>query len=280
MNGMMRKICSIILVSVLMILFGCNALAENPFMTYSGQCGDNLYWEVSADRKTLTISGSGGMYDYDSSSNQIPWDDHADKIEQVVFTGNITKIGNYAFYDHDALTSITIPDSVTSIGSYAFYGCSKLPEVKLPENLKEIKLSAFYSCSKLKSIEIPEGITKIESWVFSGCYGLTEVSLPASVTEVAQFAFNSCSKLADVYYAGSAEESYAIKIGYNNVDLKEAVWHYDAGKTDEPEPPVDEDIVNAADMPQTGDSSSIALWSALLSMAVTAMLMIRKRAYN
>ncbi len=31
----------------------------------SGTCGENLTWELSGDGKTLTISGSGEMEDYD-----------------------------------------------------------------------------------------------------------------------------------------------------------------------------------------------------------------------
>ena len=38
----------------------------------------------------------------------------------------VKKINDKAFYNNDAITSITIPDSVTKIGSGAFSGCSNL----------------------------------------------------------------------------------------------------------------------------------------------------------
>ena len=41
----------------------------------------------------------------------------------ITFDGDITSIGNYAFYDCITLTSITIPDSVTEIGDSIFYCC-------------------------------------------------------------------------------------------------------------------------------------------------------------
>ena len=44
----------------------------------------------------------------------------------IKFDGNVTTIGQKAFYDSKSLTSITIPDSVTGIGAQAFYGCTRL----------------------------------------------------------------------------------------------------------------------------------------------------------
>ena len=40
-----------------------------------------------------------------------------------------TKIGNYAFYGLNGITSVTIPDSVTSIGEGAFSGCTGLKDI-------------------------------------------------------------------------------------------------------------------------------------------------------
>ena len=46
--------------------------------------------------------------------------------------GSVTSIGDYAFYNCNGLTSITIPDSVTSIGSSAFSGCNSLTSITIP----------------------------------------------------------------------------------------------------------------------------------------------------
>lgn len=48
---------------------------------------------------------------------------------KIVFDGNITYIGDYAFSNCESLTSITIPDGVTYIGESAFYRCDYLQEV-------------------------------------------------------------------------------------------------------------------------------------------------------
>ena len=63
-----------------------------------------------------------------------------------------TSIREYAFYNCDFLTSVTIPDSVTSIGDYAFYSCSILTSVIIGNGVTSIGSWAFDSCSGLKSI--------------------------------------------------------------------------------------------------------------------------------
>ena len=89
--------------------------------TFSGQCGDNLYW--SYQNNTLTISGFGGMYD------NRPWGLFTNEIQTVVLPNGITHIGNDAFSDCTGLNEITIPYTVTSIGDYAFAGCTKLYDI-------------------------------------------------------------------------------------------------------------------------------------------------------
>ena len=89
--------------------------------TFSGQCGDNLYW--SYQNNTLTISGFGGMYD------NRPWGLFTNEIQTVVLPNGIIHIGNDAFSDCTGLNEITIPYTVTSIGDYAFAGCRKLVHV-------------------------------------------------------------------------------------------------------------------------------------------------------
>ena len=54
-------------------------------------------------------------------------------VGTLVFDGDVKNIGENAFKDCSALTSITIPNSVTSIDRYAFYGCSGLEEVHITD---------------------------------------------------------------------------------------------------------------------------------------------------
>ncbi|MBQ5843966.1 MAG: leucine-rich repeat domain-containing protein, partial [Alistipes sp.] len=146
----------------------------------------------------------------------------------ITFDGEVTKIGDYAFYKCKSLTSITIPDSVTKILGYPFIGCDSLVEFKgkfvaedgrclivdgvlksfapagllsytIPDSVTEIGDSAFAACSGLTSIIISDSVTVIEGHAFVGCSGLTSVTIPDSVTEIGSFAFSDCSGLTSVF---------------------------------------------------------------------------------
>ena len=84
----------------------------------SGNCGDDLNWSYDSVTTTLTINGTGEMYNYTSTSS--PWNDYKSQITDIVIESGVTSIGNYAFYKCTTLTNVTIPDSVTYIGNEAF----------------------------------------------------------------------------------------------------------------------------------------------------------------
>ena len=105
------------IVMLLSITAGMNITANAE--VFSGYCGDNLTYNLDTDSGVLTISVTGEMYDY-SSSTYAPWYSNRSSVKTVEIKSGITSIGDYAFFNCDSLTSITIPNSVTSIGDYAF----------------------------------------------------------------------------------------------------------------------------------------------------------------
>ena len=142
----MKKRLLSILLAVLMIasLLPATALAAN--IVRSGNCGaegdgSNLTWTLDSEG-VLTISGSGDMYDYGSSS--APWSYYdRTQVRSAVIADGVTSIGKWAFYDCTSLTSVTIPDSVTSIGEQAFYNCTSLTSVTIPDSVTSIGWCAF-----------------------------------------------------------------------------------------------------------------------------------------
>ena len=105
--------------------------------------------------------------------------------------GNVTSIGDYAFYNCSGLTSITISEGVTSIGDYTFSSCLKLTSITIPSSVKKIGAEAFRSCKCLTSITIPESVTTIGGYAFSGCSGLTSIILPNNITSLASKTYGS-----------------------------------------------------------------------------------------
>jgi len=107
---------------------------------------------------------------------------------------NITTIGESAFGDCTALTSVSLPNA-TTIGYLAFQGCTALTSVSLP-NATTIGYWAFQGCTALTSVSLPNATT-IGDLAFQGCTALTSVSLP-NATTVGDSAFGYCTALTSV----------------------------------------------------------------------------------
>ena len=202
--------------------------------SFSGQCGDSLYWEFADE--TLHITGSGKMYDYNSYNNFVPWTLLVTSIKFVTIGESVTSIGSYAFNGCSSLTSVTIPESVTSIGFAAFRDCSSLTSVTIPESVTSIGSRTFEGCSSLtktnytgdiagwcnikfgnwsanpmcyshnfyindqeiKDLVIPNSVTSIGDYAFEDCSSLTSVTIPNSVTSIGESTFEGCSSLTSV----------------------------------------------------------------------------------
>ena len=109
-------------------------------------------------------------------------------------TYQVTTIGDYAFNDCDALTSVSMPE-VTTISEWAFRYCSALISVSMPKAIM-IGEGAFNFCSALTSVSMPE-VTTIGNSAFSGCFDLTSIEMP-SVKTIGDYAFNYCFALTSV----------------------------------------------------------------------------------
>ena len=180
-------------------------------LTQSGQCGDNLYWELIDD--TLHITGTGEMYDY--SSDTAPW---KRSIKALCIGESVTSIGSYAFNGCSSLTSVTIPNSVTSIGYQALSGCSSLTSVTIGESVTSIGSWAFENCSSLTSITIPNSVTSIGDYAFWGCTSLTSVTIGSSVMSIGSSAFEDCSSLTKTNYTGDIAGWCNIKFGSSSAN--------------------------------------------------------------
>lgn len=80
----------------------------------------------------------------------------------------ITEIGESAFADNTAITSIAVPDGVTSIGSGAFSGCTALTSITLPTSLTDIDENAFDGCALLATVNYKGSSTDWSAVTVSG----------------------------------------------------------------------------------------------------------------
>ena len=167
-----------------------------------GTCGDNLTWTLKTKDSTLTISGTGAMANYESST-LVPWYDYKSYIKYITLPDGLTSIGGEAFSGCSSLTSITIPNSVTSIGWAAFEGCSDLTSVTLGNSITTIEYGTFSKCSSLTSVTLGNSVTSIGREAFRDCSSLTSITIPNSVTSIGDWAFYSCSGLTSVTIGNS-----------------------------------------------------------------------------
>ena len=167
----------------------------------SGTCGENLTW-VLEENGTLTISGTGEMYNY-ARAEYGPWKDYQSSITTVYIENGVSSIGDSAFESCEALTDVTIADSVTSIGKNAFACCSGLTSVTIPSSVTSIGEYAFQYCSSLKTVTIPDGITSIKKGTFYNCTGLTDVTIGKNVENIESGAFEYCKELTSVIIPSS-----------------------------------------------------------------------------
>ncbi len=136
--------------------------------TANGTCGSPTLKDAGwmLDGNTLYISGTGDIADYESSSN-IPWKGNKANISNIIIGEGITAIGKNNFYDHNAITSISLPSTLTKIGEQAFYASSSETNLAIdliiPEGVTSIGSKAFYSRNGLKSVVLPSTLQEIGS---------------------------------------------------------------------------------------------------------------------
>ena len=176
----------------------------------NGQCGDGLTWNLSSDG-TLTISGSGDMWDY-ALSTTMSWHSrlYQDKVKKLVIKNGVTSIGKYAFYSCDNLTEVSLPDSLESIGVQAFGACYSLPYINIPSGVIFIDMTTFNDCTSLRSIYVSSanpyfsshnGIlyTKSKTKLIRCPSAKADVNIPSTVTIIDDYAFYQNSVLKYIY---------------------------------------------------------------------------------
>jgi len=192
----------------LLIIIAILMMVPTARAQYSGECGDNLTWIFDDNTGTLTISGTGDMWDSPSFGNL--------KITAVIIQEGVTSIGAYAFGYKPYLSSVSIPNTVVSIGDNAFIKCDYLKSITIPNSVTTIGMLAFcrtgiesltlgnsvssigidaFANCPLKSIVIPNSLKTISEGVFSHCFSLESVDFGDSLVSIDQGAFSMCTAL-------------------------------------------------------------------------------------
>ena len=150
------------------------------FEPYVPSINNIITYSASAKLTETTSTGEkSGLHTnaFSGSSGQLTITNHTfeNGVGTIEFSGDVTSIGQYAFYGCRSLTSIDIPNSVTTIGNGAFSYCTGLTGCTIGSGVTSIGNMAFFYCTSLISIDIPSGVTTIGERAFNDCSNLVSV---------------------------------------------------------------------------------------------------------
>ena len=98
-------------------------------------------------------------------------------LQEVKLPDNVQVIGEYAFFNCTALTTVNL-SQVTRIDESAFWGCTSLKTLTL-DNVTTIDHDAFYGCTGLETLKIPK-CTRFGNYIVTGCKALTRIEATAT----------------------------------------------------------------------------------------------------
>ena len=152
-----------------------------------GKCGADAFWTLDRDN-TLTISGTGAMYDYPTGDGDdwwtdwnLPWKYCYDMIQRVVVEEGVTYLGEESLSSLRNATSLSLPNSLTTIGQAALYAIG------------------------VSSLVIPDKVVSIGDFAFNGCANLQTITLPAGLRKIGH-CFIECSNLKTINFKGTMKQ--------------------------------------------------------------------------
>ena len=110
-----------------------------PSQKIEGRCGDNAIYSYDKATRTLTISGTGAMWNGTKYS-------HLGTVDKIVIGNGITVIGEDAFAKFNGVGSAEISDTVTTIKGNAF---KDLKSITIPKTVRTVETDAFNGVGKV-----------------------------------------------------------------------------------------------------------------------------------
>lgn len=186
------------------------------------------YWSYDAQKKTLTITGSGNMTNY-TKSGYPAWRNLPDGavVEEVRFDTNEIISVSYAFmFANSNLKRVYLSEGITTLNVLGFYNCSNIVRMNLPSTLITMNASTLTGLKSLErftgdspilsddkklvfsdtnkksvvaaagnntSFNIPYNVTSLVNYLFSGYETMSTVTIPDTVTGLAVGVFGSTS---------------------------------------------------------------------------------------
>ena len=212
--------------------------------TISGQCGNSLYWNYEAQNNLLSITGTDGMYDYETSTNtagmltcaearDIASESNYQGTENVTIYGYVTNIVNSKYDSNTSRYKQCFHMSDTKNGGNTFYAywafvpnyfsvgdkvtlTGKLKNYNGTEEIVDGEAAHFVDMpnnptpwllltNSIKEIIIENGATSIGANAFNGCSEINKITLSNSLQSIGGNAFSGCASIKDVTLPASVK---------------------------------------------------------------------------
>lgn len=179
-----------------------------------GACGKDVRWQYDSRTKTVTISGTGEVDNYDRFGNEDerpPWSTPDYDVEHMVVKNGVKKLGVDMF--PWGLKTISIPASVKEFPVTCMQHCPNLERMTIDSR------NAYYSCDnicvyskdksklltyldigKKKTVTIPEGVKVVCEGAFCEFDSFEKIVFPHSLTELETNAFAMCGCLQELSF--------------------------------------------------------------------------------
>ena len=189
---------------------------------YQGKCGGNLRYDFDTVTNTMTILGSGNMWDFTYYGKiggfTMPWNNFKSQITNLVINNGVTSVGNFAFAGTH-ITSLTTPTSMKRIGNDAFAYCTYLNNITINGKNCVIENDAFTDGSSTVDAIKLSGVKSVGENAFYDVYSntidlgtietigygafscnehVTSVNIPATCTFIDDTAFSGCKALTSI----------------------------------------------------------------------------------
>lgn len=149
-------------------------------------------------------------------------------LQSVTFPGQITEIGDRAFFGCGNLASVDLPANLTTIGESAFQD-SGLKALVLPGKLTTVGADAFFDCGQLENVEMKqlEGSCTFGNRAFGSCFQLKHITLSEGVTAISTQMFDKCSMLESIRIPSTCktigQEAFNICASLHSIVIPEGV---------------------------------------------------------
>lgn len=168
---------------------GCGKLVQVPSLQYLSQLGAEAFADCVQLKDLGRMAESDLAIGDGALRGTLYLKEQERKNALVVLSGTVIHGGN-------CTGKLVIPEGITRIGDFAFFGNDSITSISFPASLKEIGKSAFACCRSLQAVLFHGSSCHLNESAFETCTALIEITIPT--VEIAVRSFACCKKLTRV----------------------------------------------------------------------------------